>query len=321
MRPTTLNRSQKAAFVTPVRILVATDLTDGEYLLPHAAAQAKACGARVLLVHAVLPANSAPIDAGYIPYSDCERVNIDRHVQLELQGMARQLEAQGISCDVFFKHGFASEVIAEKLESSGATRLIMGSHGRGKLGQFMLGSVANELLGTVNAPIFIVGPQTSPADHRETPRKILHPVSLIGDYRRSAEIAIDLARLYKAELTLFHVLDPDVENAVNPERSLNWAENALLALVASGKDLAHPVQTRAMCGKVLEGILKAATQTNADWIVLGVDGGFNYLPFSNSYAYKLIAAVKCPVLTVRHEPQLLDDEKPVEDGHLSCIAN
>ncbi len=68
MQPTNLSPSQIAAFVTPAHILVATDLTDGDFLVPHVVGQAKASGARVTLVHAILPANAFPMESGYAPY-------------------------------------------------------------------------------------------------------------------------------------------------------------------------------------------------------------------------------------------------------------
>jgi len=317
MHPTTFNQSQISAFVNPARILVATDLTDGDYLVPHAVAQAKASGARVMLIHAVLPANAFPIASGYAPYPD--ETIVDQEVRLQMQGMARQIEQQGVSCDIFFQHGFAAEVIAYKLKTTGATRLIMGTHGRGKLGQLALGSVANELLGTVDVPIFVVGPHASCAGDQAMPRRILHPVSLSGDYKKSAEIAFELARTYRAQLTLLHVLDPDAETTIDRERSLAWSETALLALLAGGKGLTLAVQARATYGNVVAEILNAAAQTNADWIILGVDSGLHSLPLQNTTAYKIIAAAKCPVMTVRHEPSKVKGEERMEKVRLEEV--
>src|SRR5580693_3718699 len=84
--------------IAPKRILVATDLTDGEYLLPHAVAQARACGANVTLVHAILPAETLPLDAGGIAYVDWATTEQD--VQASLLSLAGQIESQGIECDV-----------------------------------------------------------------------------------------------------------------------------------------------------------------------------------------------------------------------------
>jgi nucleotide-binding universal stress UspA family protein len=306
MEPTTLSSTQEAAFISPTQILVATDLTDGDYLVPHVIAQAKASHARVTLIHAILPTDTFPLEAGYVPYLD-ETV-MEREVRVVLTDIARKIEREGIFCDVSFKHGFPADVVRETINNTGATRLIMGSHGRGKLGQLALGSVANQLLGSVAIPVFVVGPHALAAADNVVPKRILHPVSLAGDYRKSADLALTLAQSYGAELTFLHVLDRDVEQTVNRERTLTWAKNALMALVPKSGGLALPVNARAIYGRLVEEILSAATQTGADWIVLGVNKEVSSLPFRDSNAYKVIVAAKCGVLTIHHNPQGTEEE-------------
>jgi nucleotide-binding universal stress UspA family protein len=304
------SRFWKGACAAPDRIIVATDLTDSDYLVPHAIAQAKASSAHVTLVHAIIPSDSVPIDTGAVPYVDWEK--IDRDVHFMLLGIARQIESQGISCDVYTEHGFAADVIREKIRSSGATRLIMGTHGRGKFAQIALGSVANELLRSVEVPVFAVGPYARGLGEHDTPRKILYPVSLFGDEAGHVGFAIDLAQTYRAELTLLYVLDREVEAGMNCERTLAWAENALAALAPNGADLVPPVHTSAIAGDLVEEILNAATRTNADWIVLGVDGAYPFWPFRDTTAYKVAAAAKCPVLTIRHAAHRVERAKMEE---------
>ena len=62
--------SNNRAFVVPEKILVATDLADTEYLIPHAVAQARACGSSLTLVHVIPPGQAIPLDASAIPYLD-----------------------------------------------------------------------------------------------------------------------------------------------------------------------------------------------------------------------------------------------------------
>ena len=303
MQNSTAHRFNTLNFAVPQRILVATDLTDFDYLVPYVVAQAKASNARVTLVHAIIPANSFP-EAGAIVYGDREA--IDRDVRAVLVKISGQIEAHGVVCNIDVQHGFASDVVREALLYTGATRLIIGTHGRGKLGQFALGSVANELLKTVEVPIFAVGPAVlNSADHAK-PKKILHPVSLVGDFQKSVDCAVDLARSYGAELTLLHVMTPDFGKK-GSERSLTWAANALSALVPEGREFARPVQFVTVCGKVMEEILNAATRINADWIVLGVDADFHVWSFKDSMAYKVLAAASCPVLTIRHDPRVAEE--------------
>ena len=59
--------SSKRAFVVPDKILVATDLGDTDYLIPHAVAQARACGSALTLVHVIPPGQAVPLDASAIP--------------------------------------------------------------------------------------------------------------------------------------------------------------------------------------------------------------------------------------------------------------
>jgi hypothetical protein len=77
----------EAGLAAPGKIVVATDLTDTEYLLPHAIAQANAAGASLILVHAVLPHESMPVETGAVPYYDPLRM--DRDARLMLDSLAR----------------------------------------------------------------------------------------------------------------------------------------------------------------------------------------------------------------------------------------
>jgi nucleotide-binding universal stress UspA family protein len=284
----------------PERILVATDLTDADCLVPHAIAQAKASGARVTLVHALPASDVVPLDGAAIPYVD--KAKIVRDVRVLLLGVAQQFELQGIACETTVRDGSAGDVIREELGRINATRLIMGTHGRGKLGQLTLGSVAHDLIAKVPVPIFVVGPHARDSVQHVTPRRILHPVSLMGDYRESLHLALEIAQAYKAELTLLHVLDRNVNQNIDPERSISWAKNALNSLIPEATSPVSALHTRVVSGNLAEEILKAAVQTHADWIVLGADGGLRSWFFPESAACKMVATAPCPVLTLRHQP-------------------
>jgi len=288
--------------VAPKRILVATDLTDGECLIPHAVAQAKASGAEVTLIHAILPAETMPLDAGSIAYVDWEKA--EREIAAVLFGLARRIEAEGIPCKTVISHGFAADIVEEEIKSSQANRLIMASHGRGKWGQFMMGSVANQLLGKINIPVFVVGPHSTRSPEHARPSRILHPVSLNGGYRHGVELAIELARSFGAELTLLHIPDRDVEASIHPGCTLTWAENLFATLVPEATPAASgiPIEVRVAFGNLVDEIRKEATRCHDNWIVLGVEEGFPFWPLKDSTAYKVIAVADCPVLAVRHDP-------------------
>lgn len=294
------NHFKRRSMASPDRILVATDLTDLDYLLPHAIAQAKAGGAHVTLVHTLLPTDLMPDEAGALPYVD--EAKIDREARMTMIGIARQLQLRGITCNSFVRRGYAGRIIRDELSRIEAGRLIMGSHGRGKLGQLVLGSVAHELLSKVDIPIFIVGPHARDAMQNATPRRILHPVSLLGEYEEGVRVARDIAQTYRAELTLLHVLDCESKESINPERSLGWAPNALDALIPNASYLVPPVHVMVAVGRLEEEILKAATLIDADWIVLDNEEESRPWSFKESVAYKVLAAAHCPVLRLCYQP-------------------
>ena len=304
MQTPTENNFENRTWASPERILVATDLTDTDCLVPHAIAQAIASGARVTLVHALPPSDVVPLDGASIPFVD--KAKIVRDVQIFLLGVAQQFVLQGVACDTAVRDGFAGDVIREELGRTNATRVIMGTHGRGKLGQLTLGSVAHDLVAKVPVPVFVVGPHARDSVQHVAPRRILHPVSLMGDYSESLHLALEIAKTYQAELTLLHVLDRDVNQNIDPERTVSWAKNALNALIPDAKNRVSPVHTRVVSGNLAEEILKAAVQTNADWIVLGADGKLRSWFAPESAACKMIATAPCPILTLRHEPSLTE---------------
>lgn len=292
--------SERSNLIFPKRILVATDLNDGEYLLPHAIAQARASHADVVLVHAILPAETMPLDAGSIPYADWAKT--EQEIQAGLGAMASQLEAAGIHCDTVARHGFAADVVQDEIKATRSSRLIMASHGRGKWGQFIMGSVANQLLGSVNIPIFVVGPRSAHSPEHATPKHILHPVSLNGDYRHGVEIAIAIAQSYGAELTLLHVPDHDVEATMRPADAPAWARDLYTTLVPMGSSTKTPIHIAVAFGHLVDEIRNEVANIHADWIVLGVEESFPFWPLRDSTAYKVVSVASCPVLAVRNDP-------------------
>lgn len=298
---------QKDWLTAPDKILVATDLQDADYLLPHAIAQAKASGAQVRLLYAIPPYEYVPFAAEAAP--EVDQSKFIRDVRTTLLGLAHRIESEGIPCETAARQGAPALTIQEDLSRSGAKRLIMGTHGRGKLGQFVLGSVAHKLIATARVPVFLVGPRARNPVQHVTPQKMLHAVSLKGEYKETVEMALSMAQRYHAELVLLHVFDSQVTSGINPERTVEHAKHALSRLALDRAGFGFPIHTIVKAGKPEEEILKVAREVQADWILLGVDGGSRSGPFKEGAAYKVIAAAACPVLIFRHRPSAVSTLK------------
>jgi nucleotide-binding universal stress UspA family protein len=282
---------------TPDRIMVATDLTDLESLLPHAIIQARTYNAPVTFVHAI----SAMVAASV---ASTERVGEDplrliKDVRHALQDFVKRVELESIPCSTAVRIGSASEVIREQLLLPGSARIIMGTHGRGKLRQLALGSVAHALIAKGDVSILIVGPHARENSQHVTPRHILHPVSFLGEYKVGARLAFDLAKQFDAELTLLHVLDPGDQDCVNPGRMIAWATDVLQNLVPNAQEHTVPTHIKVVSGKVADQILRVARASNSDWIILNTDEGTATGVFNESRAFEVLAASECPVLTFR----------------------
>jgi len=286
------------ALAAPDHILVAIDSSDAEFLVSYAIAQAAKNKAHVTLLHAIVPMNPIAIEGGAVPFIN--DISIEMCAQRMLRELSHELTLNEIDCDIMTRHGYAADVICNELRRTGATRLIMGTHGRRHLAQFALGSVAEEVLRSTDVPVFAVGPHAHRKAGREIPRKILHPVSLTGHYETTVRFAIDLARIHHAELHLLHVLHSDLESNAEPGQSLDWAENAMAELVSGESDGNIEIQTSATFGDVIREILFAAAVADADWIVVGAHANRSRWPLSNSTAYRVLAEANCPVLTIPH---------------------
>lgn len=302
-------------FAKPDHIVVATDLRDLDFLLPHAVAQANIYGATLTLAHAVTGGDSK------VPFGAEHPGQFERHAQ-ELDAAMRRVKAEGVNCTSQIAHALLpDEFLHNVVRETGAQRIIMASHGRGHFGQVTLGSVAHQLLSTLKVPDFIVGPKSYSQSQHCYPRRILHPVSFSGGYSDSVEFARNIAELHNAELMLMHVLDPDLPEEVDPARTVQWAKNALDAAIPDRTTVAVPLLTHVACGNIAKEILKAAATFNADWIVFGTTPS-SYAPLlASSAAYKLMASMDIPVLTFPHRvqsivSQLEEMEMPAQAGRL-----
>jgi nucleotide-binding universal stress UspA family protein len=295
-----------STFSAPGKIVVATDLTDAEYLLPHAIAQAKASGASLILTHAVLPHESMPVETGAIPYYDPLRM--DRDARLMLDGLAHDVRTQGVECVAAVRHGFVPDVVADIVKNSGAGRLILGTHGRRGLKKFVLGSVARQLLETVDVPVCTVGPRA----HKRTPHSpgtILHPVSLAGMHESSAALSIGLGHQFQAQVLLLHIITPSPAVAKDPATAVAAATAELEKLVPRQALSFVRVQAKVAASSVVQEVLSAAQETQAGLIVLGVHApAHSWLPGTEPAAYKILVSAPCPVISLRVSPALIEEK-------------
>jgi len=293
----------------PAIVLVATDLSDLGHLMPFALEQAGETGARLILLHVLSSVAAISADASGMPYYDT--VGALETAEQMLRPWCEVAVRRGILCDALVREGHPTYQIAAVVRQFHVDRVLLGTRSRSKLGKLLIGSVAEQVLRSVNLPVITVGPEAHlPVDKGEE-RVVLHATTLRETSRPSAALACQVAATQNAKLILLHVLPPiDVMERKGMPTGQDSAAMVELRILAA--------QTGARCCSAVEPviahgnpsieILALASERHAGLIVLGATqrSAFENLTRDRT-VYRVLAHARCPVLTLR-EPQPMPEE-------------
>jgi nucleotide-binding universal stress UspA family protein len=136
------------------RILLATDLSPAsEAATQQAIDLAHDLGASLLIVSVIDP------DLRGAAGSRLERMDQRRAAREQAaQAVVVRGRQAGISVSFLVWEGEPGPAIVEAAASEGADMIVVGSHGRGRVGRFMLGSVSDHVIRNASAPVLIVRP-------------------------------------------------------------------------------------------------------------------------------------------------------------------
>jgi nucleotide-binding universal stress UspA family protein len=294
----------------PSVILVATDLSDLHRLVPYAFEQAVQTGAHLLLLHVVSGASAVATDPVGMPYYDPSGA-LDFAAK-ELEPWCAMAHQQNIACDALVREGNPAQQIGAAARQFKAGRVLLGTRSRSRLGKLLLGSVAEQVLRSVNLPVITVGPEAHlPVGRGNEERTVLHATTLREASRPSAALACQMAASQGAKLVLLHVLPPTEDFASQKSGSsgqpagLDTAALHELQILAAEIGAAGNtiVESRVVHGNPSIEILAEAAERNASLIVLGVRHRSVFEDLTRDRTvYRVLAHARCPVLTLR-EPQ------------------
>jgi nucleotide-binding universal stress UspA family protein len=199
----------------------------------------------------------------------------------------------------------------------------LSTHGRGALGRFWLGSVADELVRRLSMPVLLVRPGEGQADLGNTPtfRRILLPLDGTPLAEKMIEPAVALGEMMDASFTLVRVIAPythlayvhenmrlekvseSILREVRAVESRLWSDaRTYLDGVAAGlRSRGLRVETHVMADdQPAVGILREAENFGADLIALETHGrrGLSRV-LMGSVADKVIRGGGVPVLLHR----------------------
>lgn len=292
-------------------LLVATDFSPpAAAALAWAVAVAPALGARLQLLHVVVPVEPA-LDHLTIPVELTDEVR--RAAEQKLGELAEEARRAGVETAFDVREGPAWRVISEVAGEIAATLVVVGAQGIGRVAHLLLGSTAERVVQHAPVPVLTVHPDDGPPTF--PPASVLVPTDFSASALEAARVAVDLLGLDTAgaRLHLLHVYGvPSDYTVYGPTGLTTFSERYREGLRRGVEeelcDLARTlrrgrllVETRAVEGqRPAEVIVDEAARQQADLLVMGTHGrtGLGHF-FLGSTAERVVGPAPCPVLTVR----------------------
>jgi nucleotide-binding universal stress UspA family protein len=289
-------------WATPQVILVATDLSDLERLMPYAIEQASEAGARLILLHVLSASAVMSVDAAGMPYYDT--ISVVEFAEKELLAWSERAQLKGVLCEAVVREGNPTQQVIAAIQQFEADRVLLGTRSRSKIGKLLIGSVAEQVLRSVNIPVIAVGPEAHlPVDFGGHERVVLHATSLRETSRPSAALACSIAASLGARLVLMHVLPPADEMMRNGLMTGldSLAMHELRKLAAeTGAGCCSAVEPVVIHGHPVIEILSESVERHANMIVLGATHRSALENIARDrIIYRVLAHARCPVLTLR----------------------
>lgn len=217
-----------------------------------------------------------------------------------------RLRDAGFETTALVRDGDVASVILELAETRGVEQVVVGSHGRGTIGRFVLGSVSNRVLHHAPCSVMVARPRAST---RATGPRVLigfdnsEPARAAVDFlanaswRSSAQVTVlavqQLTNLFRMDLLEADCQQFQEENTAL-EIALDQIADRLAPDVASIDTLTHASP------RPHEILLRVAAERDTDLILLGHAGRSAVGRFLlGSVATKVAHQAGCSVLVVR----------------------
>jgi nucleotide-binding universal stress UspA family protein len=304
-------------------ILVPLDgSTFGEHALPMAASLARRAKAELHLahVHQIVP----PATVAGVAVMDALDLHLRQDEQAYLADAVRRVREGGpLEVKSALLDGEVEPALRAHAARVEADLVVMGTHGRGALGRFWMGSVADELVRDWPRPVLLIRPHEGKADLRREPdlANIMFPLDGTPFAEQILEPVLELGKLYDSTFTLVRVVKPALRASYLPDgntaqslthsvltevqalqkQHLEEAAGYLEGLAGKLTRRGFKVQTRVLIDDEATAILLNEAQArNVGLIAMETHGrsGLSRL-FRGSVADKLVRAGHIPVLLHR----------------------
>lgn len=313
------------------RILFATDFSPHAAVARELARQLAQGEGKQLYALAVIDPEAEPLSLGDEPpgisLEEWEKV-IARENQeaesAEAQLLARELAdftADGISVTQWVREGDPAQEIDKAAREIGADLIVIGSHGRQHVWDVLMGSTAERVAKTAPCPVLIVSHQ--PPHQDSASQRILFATDFSHHAHVAEKVALTLAQEKSGHLWVLTVIEPGDEIPMPPGYTITLPDQQIEELrhelrdiveqkvnlrlddwLAGAQEKGVEVTKLVRHGRPAEQIVQAATEIEADYIVLGSHSRRHlWEALLGNTAAKVSQTAPCPVLIVSHLPQ------------------
>jgi nucleotide-binding universal stress UspA family protein len=220
----------------------------------------------------------------------------------ELWELLSPEDQDDLDLHVEIRHGDDRKEIEKAIAELHADAVVLGTHGRNRLGRLVIGSTTEKLLRKLRVPILTISHATRPLGFKRLLFATDRSEASLGGFA----VVLDLARKLQAEIVVLHTLDlagpPTIEPETFPlfrETALEDARRDLGLLIAEGKR--HDIKVRALLaeGRAAAHILKAAGENDVDLIVLPLEAkGAVERALLGTTAEHVVREAAVPVLSI-----------------------
>jgi nucleotide-binding universal stress UspA family protein len=283
--------------------------------LPYATALARASRARLVLVRAVLAHTPPGIDPSEAQVRVTERAGRD------LDALAEYLRATGLSVDTHVYYDQAVRAIVDLAEQQAVDLVVMSTHGRGGLGRWVYGSVADRVLQRLIVPVLLVPAASGAPWAADGWLRVVVPLDGSALAEEVLGAVRGLASVRDVELLLLRTIEPPAPfiaeesgrlPAVRQDAEVADARRYLDDLATRLRSDGLTVTTRAVVGECAPTIATAAVAYGADLLALATHG-------RGGLARVVFGSVTASLLHRAHTPLLLVRPTAVETPSLEPV--
>jgi nucleotide-binding universal stress UspA family protein len=257
---------------------------------------ATACQSELILVHDLTPGQPAT-DAPPFPEKDTR-----------LAGLISELQGLGLDVRLRVAYGTAADAILRAADEEQADLIVMATHGRGELGRWLHGSVADAVLRHTIRPIVLISAACERTWSKESRFRLLVPLDGSAVAESALDVAGQLADALGAEVILLRVVEPAdgfaaLATSYLPARSQAVLDEARTYLggITTRPDMAElSVSTRVEAGDPATRIAAVARDEDVSLIVMATHGSGGLVRLTmGSVATATLQQSSVPLLVVR----------------------